>query len=420
MAELIGKITASLIETDQSEISALIEKLNTNINPPENINLDDVHIRAMYIVSDRINSYGGRFPADEHDRLIELLVDSPVLVGHRKDSLPIARNFHADRVVRDGVNWVKAYFYWLKSAENGDDLQKNIDGGIYKECSISFIFSFPECSICKGDIRECDHRPYEEYDTSDGKQRAYFNYRQIEKVLETSLVYRGSVKDTSITRELVFSKELHDSAPEEKCAYIPLSRARIWDLSPLNVTHDYYVLPAYESVPLLIDHVDDDIKIRSITGTNFDTESISNKVNKIDWPSGNYTAECRLIGYRGKQRQKVQELVKHFNGEKSTVRRVDIKVADMISIDDENLSVSSGKVRRDKLEELFKDSASLLLPAEKCEGGSVAEMINRRGTRFGVEILGYDDNSRYLLTHRKLIPGQIDSIDEDSGVFKCI
>ena len=63
MKELIGKMTASLAREEQSG-DDLIAVLNANIKPPEPIVSSAVYIRAMYIVSDQVNSYGGRFPAD--------------------------------------------------------------------------------------------------------------------------------------------------------------------------------------------------------------------------------------------------------------------------------------------------------------------------------------------------------------------
>jgi len=91
------------------------------------------------------------------------------MVGHRQDKLPIARNFHAQVVDHEGQSWVKSYFYWLKSADGADDLRDNIDGGIYKECSIGFTFQHPECSICKKDFRTCDHLPLREYEVGSEK-----------------------------------------------------------------------------------------------------------------------------------------------------------------------------------------------------------------------------------------------------------
>jgi hypothetical protein len=77
---------------------------------------------------------------------------------------------------------------------------ENIDGGIYKECSIGFTFALPECSICGDDIRTCEHEPMGTYGDD---QTCHFNYRKIERVLETSLVYRGAIPETGVTRELV-------------------------------------------------------------------------------------------------------------------------------------------------------------------------------------------------------------------------
>ena len=178
MGASLGRITARLAEPTETISTDLVQLINENINPPSEVTADDVYVRAMYIVSDEVNSFGGRFPAEEHDRLRELLVDSPVLVGHRKDRLPIGRNFHAVPVRRDGRLWVKSYFYWLRSAAGSASLAENIDGGIYKECSIGFTFLLPECSVCGQDIRTCEHEPFGRY--GDG-EKCHFNYRKIER-----------------------------------------------------------------------------------------------------------------------------------------------------------------------------------------------------------------------------------------------
>lgn len=221
MKNLIGKITAELIDRELSVTDDLVTRINDTIKPPEPVTAEAVHIRAMHIVSDRITAAGGCFPADEHDSLARLLIDSPVLIGHRKDSLPIARNFQAKKVIRDGANWIKVYFYWLKDSRHGEDLRKNIDSGIYKEGSISFIFGFPECSICGQDIRTCGHHPFEKYKIGDNEEKvAHFNYRRIERVLETSLVYRGAVSDTTITGEL-FAPAQPSEENHTRCAAEP-------------------------------------------------------------------------------------------------------------------------------------------------------------------------------------------------------
>ncbi len=203
-----GRITAHLAETADDQISPdLIELINQNIHPPTPLDQADIHVRVMYIASDQVNSFGGRFPAAELEHLAELLIDSPVLVGHRKDQLPIARTFHAAPVQRNSQSWVKSYFFWLKSADGAESLKENIDGGIYKECSIGFTFSFPKCSACGDDIRSCPHTPLQTYPETGGLP-CYFDYCQIEKVLETSLVYRGATPDTSVGSDLMLTKDL--------------------------------------------------------------------------------------------------------------------------------------------------------------------------------------------------------------------
>jgi len=212
MENLLGKVEAFLSEKEIQVSEELVFLINTRIKPPLPVKKEDIYIRAMYLVSDQVNSFGGCFPLDEHPKLAELLIDSPVLVGHSKERLPIARNFKADLVKKDGANWVKVYFYWLKNSAEANTLRENIDHGIYKECSIGFSFEFPECSICEEDMRRCQHIPFRTYQKESGeKAQAYFNYRNIVKVHETSLVYRGAVFGTSMTNELYLFQK-HDCA----------------------------------------------------------------------------------------------------------------------------------------------------------------------------------------------------------------
>jgi len=207
MEYLLGNLEAKLLEKEEIPSDELVFLINSRINPPVPVKKDDIFIRAMFLISDQVNSYGGCFPSDEHENIAKLLIDSPVLVGHTKDKLPIARNFKAELVKKDGAHWVKVWFYWLKESPSSLPLKENIDHGIYKECSIGFSFEFPECSICGEDMRRCQHIPFKTYPGADGQlTQAHFNYRKINKVLETSLVYRGALPNTSITNDLIYQK----------------------------------------------------------------------------------------------------------------------------------------------------------------------------------------------------------------------
>ena len=208
MTELFGNIEAELCEKEENPSFELVSLINERIKPPVFVSAEDVFIRAMFLISDKVNSYGGCFPIDEHPKLAELLIDTPVLIAHSKEKLPIARNFKAELVQKDNTNWVKVWFYWLKNSEGAYSLKENIDHGIYKECSIGFVFELPECSVCGDDIRNCQHLPFKTYQVNGKEQKAFFNYRKIVKVLETSLVYRGAIPDTSFAKEnLVFQKD---------------------------------------------------------------------------------------------------------------------------------------------------------------------------------------------------------------------
>lgn len=181
----------------------LIALINDRIHPPTPLTLEDVHIRAMRLVSDQVNDHGGRFPIEEHERLCELLIDSPVMIGHDHSSLPVARNFAARCVDEGDRSWVEVWFYWLKGeGPHHDQLAADIDAGVVKEGSIGFEFALPQCSICGQDIRTCEHIPDVEYDG----RVAHYEYRNIIRVLETSLVYRGATPNTRIVKYPLFSK----------------------------------------------------------------------------------------------------------------------------------------------------------------------------------------------------------------------
>ncbi|UCG63160.1 MAG: hypothetical protein JSV52_07735 [Candidatus Zixiibacteriota bacterium] len=309
----IGRIKAQLAEPTIERMTKLIQLINDNINPPTEVCEDDVHIRAMYIVSDEVNSFGGRFPADELGNLARLLVDSPVMVGHRKDRLPVARTFHAEIVTRENRPWVKSYFYWLKSSKGAEDLKDNIDGGIYKECSIGFSYIFPECSVCRGDIRRCRHEPFERYKAGTGEQVCHFNYRQIERVLETSLVYRGAVPDTAMSKELASDHPI-------------AARREILISSPAELALDttYLVVPLYESIPVIVN-----VDAQTLSVVDLDGNPISLACLEHTGPSELPPMEnvfSHLVGYRGKERCSVEQLRKHLSGKSSSVTRVELKL----------------------------------------------------------------------------------------------
>ena len=194
---LIGRLS---LDKPGERLAFLVDEINRVIKPPRAATCDNVNIRAMYIINDLINSHGGRFRGEDLAGICEQIRDTPVLVGHNRSDAPLARTFHAELEEKDGVQWVKSYFFWPRvTAGESDDLLLKIDSGVLKECSISFVYGYPECSVCGEDFRRCSHE-IDPVPTSDSKP--HFIYRDISQILETSLVYKGSVKGTYITDKL--------------------------------------------------------------------------------------------------------------------------------------------------------------------------------------------------------------------------
>jgi len=280
---------------DESYPPDLIARLNSVVKPPEMLTADQVYIRAMYVVSDEVNSFGGCFPVDEHPRLAQLLPDSPVMVGHRKDKLPIGRTFHAACETHNSRPWVKAWFYWLRTAESADRLREQIDGGIYRECSIAFTFGLPECSICGRDIRTCEHQPLETYRLHGREETCHFNYRKVDRVLETSLVYRGAVPNTSITNKLhggISGGHTLDSA------------------SSLDPHTRYIIIPRYDGLPLELEATPDRVILTRRDGTTVDLPP-DTELAHTSLPR-NQPVHALLVGYRGHSRSTLGQLERYL------------------------------------------------------------------------------------------------------------
>jgi len=323
MSASLGRITARLVQPEEEIFSPdLVGLINKNINPPTAVDKSDVYIGGMYVVSDEVNSFGGRFPVEEHERLAHLLIDSPVMAGHRKDKLPIGRNFHAEVIERNGKSWVKSYFYWLKSTEGAEALKNNIDGGIYKECSVGFTFLFPECSVCKKDIRTCPHEPFQQYRSENdnkGDSVTHFNYRKIERVLETSLVYRGAVPDTSVSRELAIDKK-----SAENSFGGPDKPVLISSLSELEPEKEYLLVPFYEALPITVTFAKGVLYLQYPGGEPIDS-AICSHFGVRNLPDM-HQAYGHLVAYRGRERCSIKQLKRYLVGQSSPVTRLEIKL----------------------------------------------------------------------------------------------
>ena len=165
---------------------------------------DQVYIRSMYLCSNQIcESDGCRFSDRALQQICEKVVGESVLAGHDKRSLPVARFFKASVVDRSEIpdpetgqptRWVRAWFYWIKETQGARDLALNMDGGIYREVSISWRYRGGRCSICDNAPHRCSHIRGEQYEG----QVCYTWIDEVIDVLEGSLVYRGADRETAI------------------------------------------------------------------------------------------------------------------------------------------------------------------------------------------------------------------------------
>lgn len=222
------------VEDDRlEEFMAAINRLS--IIP---LQAEQVYIRSMYLCSDRLCLQDwGRFSPSALEQICKLVIGQSVIAGHDRSRLPIARFFHADVIEREDdrmdeegnpVHWVRAWFYWLRGTSGSKDLQLNIDGGIYREVSISWRYRKAVCSICGDAIQQCPHVPGREY----AGERCTFTINEVAEVLEGSIVYKGAEPGTRleggerIAAGKVSATDRNDASGGEGSAWLDLDRYR--------------------------------------------------------------------------------------------------------------------------------------------------------------------------------------------------
>jgi hypothetical protein len=170
-----------------------IARIRALPNPPlVKLNADEIHVRRCRLASDGVDSRYGRFRTEDLPKLLELAQGAPVMVGHDRRTLGVARFFGGAVEKRGDVAYVVPRFYWPKAHSRAEDLRVMIDTGVYNEASIAFLYQKPTCSICGEDLRSCAHWPGRTYDGT----LCFFYYDGVERVTEGSLVYRGAAPGT--------------------------------------------------------------------------------------------------------------------------------------------------------------------------------------------------------------------------------
>lgn len=149
---------------------------------------DEFVVFRMELCHNQVDKHHSRFPESELEKINAMVPGRPLMERHDlHGSLPRGIFFRSE-LRRDGEKLIVApEVYVLRTDENRDFIL-NIEGGVYRETSIGFSFTTPECSICTKDLRTCDHVPGREYEGA----RCHYVMRDVLEVIEGSVVASGS------------------------------------------------------------------------------------------------------------------------------------------------------------------------------------------------------------------------------------
>ena len=149
---------------------------------------EEFAVFALDLCHNQIDRHFSRFPDEELEVVNGLVPGRPLLERHDlRGSLPRG-TFFRSRLHREGDRVaVRPEVYVLRTAEN-ESFIRNIEGGVYRETSIGFSFTWPECSECSKDLRGCGHVPGRAY----GDRVCHYLMRGVTEVLEGSVVSAGS------------------------------------------------------------------------------------------------------------------------------------------------------------------------------------------------------------------------------------
>ncbi|HOK09980.1 MAG TPA: hypothetical protein PLT82_11220 [Candidatus Hydrogenedens sp.] len=150
---------------------------------------------TLDLCHNQIDRHFSCFPEEELNTINRLVPGRPLMERHDlRGSLPRGTFFRSTLSRNGDYVSVRPKVYVLLLDENRHFIA-NIEGGIYRETSIGFSFTFPECSICGKDIRQCIHVPGTKYDGN----LCFYHIRGVQDVLEGSVVACGSQGTSFIT-----------------------------------------------------------------------------------------------------------------------------------------------------------------------------------------------------------------------------
>lgn len=160
---------------------------------------DSVYVRSAMVCNDMVDHYSTRFTANALTQIAKLLPGANLMRNHNEHEsgdLPIGRIFAAQTLTdAQGVNWVRAKFYWARGTQFGDMMASNIALGIWREVSLSWWMESFTNSVDGKPFSESPYYPGQEL--PDG-QIVVGIMDNVVEVNEVSIVARGGQIGTSM------------------------------------------------------------------------------------------------------------------------------------------------------------------------------------------------------------------------------
>ena len=207
----------------REEGETLLDEVNRFALRP--LERDQFEVFTLDLCHNQVDRHFSRFPNEELARINEMVPGRPLMERHDlRGSLPRGTFFRSELHHDGDRTSVRPDVYVLQTKDN-EDFILNIEGGVYRETSIGFSFRIPECSVCKRDLRTCDHMPGRTY----GDEQCHYVMRDVLEVIEGSVVPSGSQGTGFVAQEraLPLAQAL-DSARRAYHRPIEVRSKRFW------------------------------------------------------------------------------------------------------------------------------------------------------------------------------------------------
>jgi len=402
--KLIGALSITTAGDTAEDKQQLVDEINRVARPPQPVTIDTVYIGLLHAASNEINLQGGCFEAAELTQLSELIVDAPVMVGHQKQELPIGRVFRGEVVHRNGVPWLQAFFYWHRDQRDADALKAGIDAGIYKECSLGFLYGKPECCICREDMRHCRHRPNEIVRLGGRDVRSFYYYKQIEKVLEISLVYRGAVSGTRVSTLAIKTSKSATGDPFWR------SQAEVvFDIAQIKTPlAEVLIEPLYHGIWLDIKFDDGKLTATAPDGAVHHHPILDELSHCTD--ATDFRVVAQMLPVKGASRLPLETLRRSQDGR--SIPRCRLSLIDVLRFEGIDLQHTPIAERKAILTKGFSRTNTIApIPYYRCRFVDLQEKAYRKGSCEGLRIIDLSsecDSPVFEIRHKQQVRGRVE------------